>query len=210
MGLFLSSLPSPPLPPHCNNRGTPSAWIVRWSHLIVPGATVLDIACGSGRHLAWFAGRGHAVTGIDRDLAAARDLKNLTEMTARATLLSLVCADMENSPWCLMQGNQPQEFGAVVVTNYLWRPLLATIRDSVAPSGVLLYETFTQGNETVGRPARPDFLLGPGELLEVCHGWHVVAYECGYLPEPARYVQRIAAVRPGKLHATGPASHHPL
>ena len=67
--------------------------------------------------------------------------------------------------------------------------------DSVAPGGVLLYETFAAGNEVLGRPTRPDFLLQPGELLSVCAGLSVVAYESGYLSDPPRCVQRVAAVR---------------
>ena len=82
------------------------------------------------------------------------------------------------------------------MTNYLWRPLLPTLLSSVAPGGVLLYETFSVGNETFGRPKRPDFLLQPGELLTVCASWVVLGYECGYLADPPRVVQRIAAIRP--------------
>ncbi len=100
-------------------------------------------------------------------------------------------ADIENGPWPL----PGRRFDGVVVTNYLWRPLLPTIVESVAPGGVLLYETFSQGNETVGRPARPEFLLRPGELLHACGSLRVVAYENGFLDAPARFVQRIAAVR---------------
>ena len=205
----MNPLPDPRPSPH-SSRGAPSPWVIRWSHLISPCVTVLDVACGSGRHLAWFADRGHPVTGIDRDLAAARDLMSPTDVSGRATRTTLVCADIESNPWPLMLVDQPRQFGAVVVTNYLWRPVLPVICDSVAPGGVLLYETFTQGNETVGRPSRPDFLLRPGELLQACHGWQVVAYECGYLPEPARHVQRIAAVRPDQHDVTGLTAHHPL
>lgn len=167
--------------------GTPSPWIVRWSHLLAPGTSVLDVACGSGRHLAWFAGKGHAVTGIDRDLSAAQEM---------GESVTLVGADIESGTWPLMQGVTPQQFGAVVVTNYLWRPLLPVVCDSVVPGGVLLYETFTQGNEKFGRPTRPDFLLRPGELLQACASWQIVAYECGILSGPTRCVQRIAAIRP--------------
>jgi len=147
---------------------------------------VLDVACGPGRHLAWFAGRGHPVTGIDQDIERAG------QDVPAATLLR---ADIENSVWPLVDHGCIRQFGAVVVTNYLWRPLLPTLIESVAPGGVLLYETFAAGNETVGRPTRADFLLQPGELLRACAGLDVVAYENGYLPDPPRFVQRIAAVR---------------
>lgn len=175
----------------------PSPWIVRWSHLLAPGSTVLDVACGSGRHLAWFAAKGHAVTGIDRDLSAALEM---------GQSVTLVEADIEDGPWPLMRGATPEEFGAVVVTNYLWRPVLPAIFGSVRPGGVLLYETFTQGHEKFGRPTRPDFLLRPGELLRACTDWQIVAYECGELSDPARCVQRIAAVRPGAEPVSEPVS----
>ena len=86
------------------------------------------------------------------------------------------------------------QFDAVVVTNYLWRPLWPSILQSVKPDGVLIYETFAAGNETVGKPSNPDFLLNPGELLAVCNNLRVVAFEDGFLPNPARFVQRIVAI----------------
>lgn len=139
----------------------------------------------------WFAQRGHSVTGIDRDLDVAR---------SSACPGTLVYADIENAPWPLRYGEQLQTFGAVVVTNYLWRPLLPTLVNSVAPGGVLLYETFAHGNQTVGRPTRADFLLQAGELWAVCKDLHVVAYENGVLEQPERFVQRIAAVRLPDTH----------
>ena len=104
-----------------------------------------------------------------------------------------LAADIENGDWPL----PGQQFGAVVVTHYLWRPLWPQILGAVQPGGVLLYETFAQGNETVGRPARPEFLLQPGELLKVAAegGLRVIAYEDGFLDSPDRFVQRMAAVR---------------
>ena len=144
---------------------------------------MLDVACGSGRHLQWFAGRGHAVLGLDRN---ADTLQN-----ASAFGPVLAC-DLEAAAWPL----PGQKFGAVVVTNYLWRPLLPVLVDSLAAGGVLLYETFADGQQTVGKPSNPDFLLLPGELLSMCAGLRVVAYENGCLPSPQRFVQRIAAVRP--------------
>ena len=160
----------------------PSPWIVRWSHLVPAGGMVLDLACGRGRHLRWFAGRGHPVVGVDRDGEALATLRDLGET---------VEADIENGPWPL----EGRRFDCVVVTNYLWRPLFPRILDSVAPGGVLLHETFAQGNETVGKPSRPDFLLRPGELLQAYAGLRVVAFEDGFLSQPDRFVQRIACVR---------------
>ena len=178
-----------------HHTDTPSDWIERWSHLVPAGAPVLDVACGMGRHVRWFAQRGHAVTGVDRAPQAAQ---------AAAAWGEALCADIENAPWPLAG----REFGAVVVTNYLWRALLPTIVASVAPGGVLLYETFADGNQSVGKPSRPDFLLQPGELLRACTDLRVVAYEDGYLDAPARFVQRIAAVRTeGGAPSDAPARH---
>ena len=161
-----------------------SGWVRRWAHLVKPGATLLDLACGHGRHARWFTQRGVAVTGIDRDAAA---LSGLVEC-ART-----VVADLEADSWPL----GAETFDAVLVTNYLWRPLMPAIAASIASGGVLIYETFAIGNERFGKPSNPAFLLRPGELLELAsaHGLRVVAYEDGTLREPHRVVQRIVAVR---------------
>jgi hypothetical protein len=98
----------------------------------------------------------------------------------------------------------------VVVTNYLWRARLPDIVAAVAPGGVLLYETFAAGNETVGKPSRPDFLLQPGELLAACAGLRVVAYEDGFVAQPERFVQRIAAVREPPELSAGKPMRYPL
>ena len=161
----------------------PSAWLQRWAHLIAPGSRVLDVACGAGRHMRWLAAQGHAVQGVDRNPEA---------VAMAQTFGPVVSADIENGPWPF----SGQTFGAVVVTHYLWRPLLPVIVQSVAPGGVLIYETFAVGNETVGKPSRPDFLLQPGELLRATEGLRTVAYEDGFEASPERFVQRIAAVRP--------------
>ncbi len=193
------SNPDKPLAAHTSYPDAPSPWVTRWSHVVAPGATVLDVACGGGRHLQWFAQRGHAVTGVDRDTAAAR---------ARVPDAALVTADIEAGPWPLTQeqaeGGGLREFGLVVVTNYLWRPILSHILGSIAPGGVLIYETFASGNETVGRPSRPDFLLQPGELLRECADFHIVGYENGVLHAPERFVQRIVAVRKAQANPGEP------
>lgn len=157
-----------------------SPWVARFAPLVRPGGSVLDVACGGGRHCRAFLARGHAVTGIDRDLGGAH-----------APGARLIAADLEDgSPWPL----PGQRFDAVVVTNYLWRPLFPALLGALADGGVLIYETFAAGNEAFGRPRNPDFLLRPGELLEVARGLTVVAYEHGVVENRA-VVQRICAVR---------------
>jgi SAM-dependent methyltransferase len=165
-----------------------SAWVERFAPLIRPGGYVLDLACGSGRHARHLAGRGYRVEAVDRDAEALLALGGSAAITVRH-------ADLEGGVWPYTDGT----FDGIVVTNYLFRPLLPLIAASLAPGGMLIYETFAQGNESYGRPANPDFLLAPGELLALARAaqLRVVAYEDGYsgTPKPAM-VQRIAAARP--------------
>jgi SAM-dependent methyltransferase len=163
----------------------PSPWIVQWAGLVPAGVPVLDVAAGGGRHTRFFADRGHTVTAIDRDVSA---------LAAQPTI-EIVQADLEDgSPWPL----PGRSFGAVVVTNYLHRPLFPALMDALTPGGVLLYETFMEGNERFGRPRQPEFLLKDGELLEWVRGrLSVTAYEARMISEPKMaMVQRIAARRP--------------
>lgn len=175
----------------------PSPWLQRWAHLLPAGGSVLDVACGRGRHLRWLAPQGWRLTAIDRDAAA---LASLADLGATVTLIE---ADIEGGPWPCAG----LEFDAVLVTNYLWRPLWPQLMAALAPGGLLIYETFTAGNETVGKPSRPDFLLQAGELLTRCAALHVIAYEEGYLAAPARFVQRVVAQRPGASTDAVPPRH---
>jgi len=178
------------LPQTAHGAEPPSIWVQRWAHLISKGAAILDLACGRGRHMRYLADLGFTVVGVDRDPQAIAEVSCLGET---------IEADIENTPWPLGE----RQFGAVVVTNYLWRPLWPLILNSLATDGVLIYETFSAGNETVGKPSRPDFLLQPGELLARCVGLHIVAYEDGFLHNPERFVQRIVAIQSFDMQKLG-------
>lgn len=182
----------------------PSAWVLRFSALIRREASVLDLACGRGRHVDALLRQGLRVTGVDRDPAGWEGLRLAHADALQDGRLRLLQADLESAPWPL-PGNA---FDAVVVTNYLWRPLWPTLRAALGPGGVLIYETFADGQQTVGRPSRPEFLLQRGELLRACEGLHVVAYEDVFEAAVPRYVQRIAAQLPASIATPKPAASH--
>ncbi len=162
----------------------PAPWVVRFAPLIQPGGRVLDLACGYGRHARFLAASGHPVLAVDRDAAALATLAAVTGIESQV-------ADLEQGAWPF----GGQRFDAIVVTHYLHRPLFADLLAALQPDGVLIYETFADGNAAFGRPARPEFLLQPGELLERMHGLlRVVAFEQGQVAEPfPAVIQRICA-----------------
>ncbi|WP_460843996.1 class I SAM-dependent methyltransferase [Noviherbaspirillum agri] len=171
----------------------PSAWVKRFAPLI-PAGEVLDLACGGGRHARLLAALGHEVLAVDQDVSAL-------ELAAGPGITTLQ-VDLEAGPlsgggtWPFEAGR----FAGIVVTNYLHRPLLPHLLDSLAPGGVLIYETFAQGNERFGKPSNPLFLLQRGELLDAARqrgeAHHVLAFEDGFIdmPKPA-IVQRICVVK---------------
>lgn len=173
--------------------GPPSDWVRRFAILAPRTGPVLDVACGRGRHLRLFHEAGHPVVGVDRMLDGVADLRGVPN-------LELVEADLEvAAPWPFGQ----RTFAAIVVTNYLFRPLFAHLVAAVGDGGLLIYETFQRGHEHLGRPTDPSYLLEPGELLEAVRGeLTVIAYEQGEVtrPRPA-VVQRIAAMRTGAAAA---------
>lgn len=166
---------------------TPSAWVIRFAPLAPAGGAVLDLACGGGRHGRYFLERGHPVVLLDRDVSDVRDLAGKKEV-------EIIEADLENGASPPFAGRQ---FAAVVVTNYLWRPILPLLAGAVADGGLLIYETFALGNEQYSRPRSPDHLLRPGELLEAFgKELQIVAYEHGLRRDPKpRVIQHIAAVK---------------
>ncbi|MET0267166.1 MAG: class I SAM-dependent methyltransferase [Duganella sp.] len=165
-----------------------SSWVQRYAPL-VPGGEVLDLASGSGRHSRHMVTLGHAVVAVDHDVDA------LAQAAGPGITTTPINLEEQGAAWPF----GPQRFAGIVVTNYLHRPLFGAMLGSLAPNGVLIYETFADGNAQFGKPANPDFLLQPGELLALAseHGLRVVAFEDGMVqqPKPAM-VQRLCAVKP--------------
>ena len=154
------------------------------------GGAILDVACGSGRHLRAALERGYRLTGIDRDLSGLADL-------AAHDRVELIKSDLENGQRPAFAGKQ---YDGVIVTNYLWRPILPDILAAVAPAGLLIYETFAAGNEHYGRPSNPDFLLTPGELIKAVQPGPLtpVAFEHAKIlwGGHSRIIQRLCAAGP--------------
>lgn len=166
--------------------GDPSPWVVRFAELIPPGGTVLDVASGGGRHTRFFLERGYRVVAVDRDVSRIADLVGNPQ-------LDVVPVDLEkDEPFPFYD----RRFEGVVVTNYLYRPLLTDLVGTVGPGGVLIYETYARGHERFGPPSNQDFLLETGELLEAVRGrLDVIAYEDAMVKEPRpAVVQRICAI----------------
>ncbi|MEO7743379.1 MAG: class I SAM-dependent methyltransferase [Usitatibacter sp.] len=163
----------------------PSPWVQRWVGWIRPGGAVLDLACGSGRHSRLLARLGFEVDAVDR----------APELFERPPPhVALLAADLEGAPWPY----SGRRFDGIVATNYLHRPLLPLLADSLEHGGILIYETFARGNERFGKPSNPAFLLAPGELLEAFRArLHIIAYEDLVVddPRPAA-VQRLCARLP--------------
>lgn len=177
---------------HDHQSQQPSAWVARFAGLI-PVGEVLDLACGSGRHAKLLAGLGYRVTAVDRDherlaLVAGQKIETL----------ALDLETGRKDSWPFAAGR----FAGIIVTNYLHRPLFSSILAALAPGGILIYETFAEGNAQFGKPSNPDFLLKRGELLDIARAasptpLRILAYEDGFVsrPHPA-IVQRICAIKP--------------
>jgi SAM-dependent methyltransferase len=152
----------------------------------------LDLACGGGRHSRLLASIGHAVLALDRD---ADLLNRLVDQRITTMLFDLETAAPCGEPVWPFSANR---FTGIVVTNYLHRPLFPFIAASLTPNGILIYETFAQGNEHFGKPSNPNFLLVKDELLKFAadNSLQIIAYENGYIdsPKPA-LIQRICAVK---------------
>lgn len=147
---------------------------------------MLDLACGSGRHTIWLAGQGYLVDAVDRDSDAVAGLQGIANVNASI-------ADLETGNWPAMD----QQYDGIIVSRYLFRPLLSVLPPMLNPGGVLIYETFMVGNERYGRPSNPDYLLRPDELKSVYAPLlEIRTFEQGEVEEPVpAVIQRICAIK---------------
>jgi SAM-dependent methyltransferase len=185
MSDIAQSPPDPQQQPQQQSLTTthPDPWVARFASLVPTDGTVLDLACGAGRHTRLFLDQGNKVVAVDRDLALMSGLK-------KRDGLELIEADIETGPWPLAG----RTFDGIVVVNYLHRPLLPILASSLAPGGVLIYRTFGVGNELRGKPSNPNFLLRPNELLDAfAENLEIMAFESGDIATAV--VQRVCAIR---------------
>lgn len=181
--------------PH--GHGRPSGWVTRFLGGVPAGGTVLDLACGAGRHLRAALAEGHPVVAIDRDVSGLADLSNDPRVEIHSH-------DLEAPGGVELPLAADRRFAGIVVTNYLFRPLFPVLRARLADDGVLIYETFALGQERHGKPSNPEFLLASNELLSpaLTEGLAIVAFEQGEVSavvagtQGDKVVQRIVAVGP--------------
>lgn len=172
------------------NKNEISSWVARFSPLIPREGRVLDLACGSGRHSRFLADSGYRVEALDRDANALAGLKDIPGLCVRQ-------ADIENGPWPYAG----EKFSAIIVTNYLWRPIMPLLMQALDKGGLLIYETYMVGNERFGKPSNPAFLLRKDELrFMVREHLDIIAFEQGEITQPRQaMMQRICATRLGEL-----------
>jgi len=167
---------------------TPSPWIARFAPLIFPGGEVLDLACGAGRHARLLASMGYRVEAVDRDAEALAALAGVENVVTR-------CADLENGPWPY----HGYGFDGIVVSRYLWRPLFPYLFGAINEGGILVYETFMEGQQRYGKPENPAHLLRVSEMLTLMHKrFTVIAFEQGESPGASgqpQVMQRICVRR---------------
>ena len=127
---------------------------------------VLDLACGYGRNSIFLSNKGYKVISVDLNFLCLSSFskKNILKIQS----------DIENS------NNWPfgeNSFDLVVVTNFLNRMVFANIRKVIKKNGYLIYETFGEGHEKLGKPKNKDYLLEEGELLKLTKKMQLVCYE---------------------------------
>ena len=166
----------------------PSSWLLETAGLLPPErGRALDAACGRGRHALLLAAAGFAVDAMDRDEAALAFLRGTADRLELP--VSTARVDLEAAP-----SLERDAYALVVVFHYLHRPLFPALVASLAPGGLLLYETFTVDQAALGRPRDPAHLLEHGELPRLVSPLEILRERDGL--HEGRHVAAVAARRP--------------
>lgn len=167
----------------------PSSWIGECAELFPQDGTVLDAACGSGRHALLFAAAGFRVVALDRDEAALGRIADIAG--ALGLPLETNSVDLERGDADL----GTDRFSVIIAVHYLHRPLFAALIRALEPGGLLIHETFTTKQAALGKPTNPDFLLEPGELPRLVEPLEILRSREGRFD--GREVASIAARKAG-------------
>ncbi|MCY4265060.1 MAG: class I SAM-dependent methyltransferase [Gammaproteobacteria bacterium] len=154
---------------------------------------VLDLACGSGRNGLFVLRHKLPVTFADNNDSALEEVTKAIEGLESKCRATIWTVDFE------LLGKAPLNgkcFDAVLVFNYLHRPLFSAIRNAVRPGGLIFYETFTISQRKYGRPCNPEYLLNPGELKQCFDGWKILYYAEGEMSDPKRASASLIARKP--------------
>jgi len=153
--------------------------------------SVLDLACGFGRNGLFLVTHQIPVTFADKNSAALLQIEAALQTQAGSGQTWQV--DFEVAAEKPLAARQ---FDAILVFNYLHRPLLGAIKQAVRPGGLIFYETFTVDQGAYGKPSNPDFLLRKGELRDSFQDWQVLHDFEGDKTDPQRAVANLIARRP--------------
>ena len=137
---------------------------------------VLDLACGRGRHSVFLSDLGYNVLSVDINK------KSLNSFDGK--LIKKKAIDIENvNNWPLGE----KKFYIVIVTNFLNRKIFPLIIDSISKGGYLVYETFSEGHEKIGKPSNPEYILKPKELIKLSNKMEFLEYENIYINNPSNH-----------------------
>jgi SAM-dependent methyltransferase len=168
----------------------PASWLVQHAGFLPRAGRALDVACGRGRHAIWLAERGLTTLAVDRNPDVIREVNDAAR--ERGLRLRAEVCDLESG---VNPFRDEAAFDVIVVVHYLHRPLFPALLDALAPGGLLVYETFTRGQAARGKPTNPDFLLNPGELIDLVRPLDVLASREGDFD--GRMIASVIARRPG-------------
>lgn len=166
----------------------PSSWLIDNADLLPRGGKVLDVACGKGRHALLLASAGFNVHAVDRDPDKIAFLRSTADRLSLRLEANVV--DLETDPPPDLGSSA---FDAVMVFNYLHRPLMPMLREALRPGGRIFYETFTTAQAERGHPRNPDFLLGNGELAALLNPLAIMRAREGEFDQ--RFIASVVAER---------------